>query len=192
MLTDESNNSDQVEDKPRHPGGRPSKYKPEYAKQAAKLCKLGATDKELADFFDVTINTIDNWKVAHAEFLGAITDAKEVFDNRVERSLYQKAVGYTYDAVKIMQYEGQVIEVPYREHVPPDTASMIFWLKNRQKDKWRDRSEQDVNHKHTLSDEFEAFLSTLNERKPAQQIEAVALEVPHSPAPASDGSGIER
>lgn len=172
------------QEKPRHPGGRPTKYKPEYAKQAAKLCNLGATDKELADFFDVSINTIDNWKVAHEEFLGAITVAKDAFDNRVERSLYQKAVGYTYDAVKIMQYEGQVIEVPYREHVPPDTASMIFWLKNRRKDQWRDRIEQEHTHKHTFSDQFEDFIRQLTGKRAV--IEADATEVQPLPDPASD------
>jgi hypothetical protein len=31
--------------------GRPTKYKEEYNEQAYKLCLLGATDKELADFF---------------------------------------------------------------------------------------------------------------------------------------------
>lgn len=35
------------------PGGRPTKYKPEYVEQSAKLCALGATDMELADFFEV-------------------------------------------------------------------------------------------------------------------------------------------
>ena len=27
------------------------------------------------------------------------------------------------------------------EHFPPDPTSMIFWLKNRQPDKWRDKRE---------------------------------------------------
>lgn len=33
--------------------GRPTKYKKEYDDQAFKLCLLGATDKEIADFFEV-------------------------------------------------------------------------------------------------------------------------------------------
>ena len=52
--------------------GRPSKYKAEFAKQAAKLCRLGATDVELASFFNVSINTIDNWKARHPEFMGSL------------------------------------------------------------------------------------------------------------------------
>lgn len=55
---------------------RPSKYKAEFAIQAEKLCKLGATDEELADFFEVSTTTIDNWKLAHESFLGAIKRAR--------------------------------------------------------------------------------------------------------------------
>ena len=40
---------------------RPSKYKPEYVDQAAKLCALGATDIEIADFFAVEIADIAVW-----------------------------------------------------------------------------------------------------------------------------------
>lgn len=120
---------------------RPSSYKAEYAAQAAKLCKLGATDEDLADFFGVSIRTIANWKTAHEEFLHALKGGKSEADDRVERSLYQKAIGYTFDAVKIFQHQGVVIEAPYREHIAPDTTAAIFWLKNRRPAEWRDRVE---------------------------------------------------
>jgi len=48
--------------------GRPTKYKPEYDAQALKLCRLGATDEQLADFFNTTFQTINNWKKAHPSF----------------------------------------------------------------------------------------------------------------------------
>ncbi len=121
--------------------GRPPKYQPTYAVQATKLCELGATDADLADFFEVSIRTIIRWQSEHEEFCHAVKEAKEAANARVERSLYQRATGYTYDAVKVMQYQGEPVVVPYREHVPPDTAAMIFWLKNRKKDQWRDRIE---------------------------------------------------
>lgn len=125
------------------PGGRPSSYKPEYAAQAEKLCRLGATDIEIADFFEVATSTLYRWKSLHSEFSEALKAGKEASDARVERSLYAKATGYTYDAVKIMQYEGEVIEAPYREHVAPDTAAAIFWLKNRRPAEWRDKIQQE-------------------------------------------------
>jgi len=127
------------------PAGRPSKYKPEFAKQAEKLCKLGATDPDLADFFGVSINTIGNWSNAHADFLGAKKAGKDEADDRVERSLYHKAVGYSHDAVKVFNNNGEPMLVPYREHVPPSDTAAIFWLKNRRPDDWRDKKEVNIN-----------------------------------------------
>lgn len=132
---------DQEERKAKHPGGRPSKFKPEYIEQAKKLCELGATDEDLANFFDVTTVTIWRWQVAHSEFCSALKMGKDSADNRVERSLYHRAIGYTHDAMKVMQHQGSEILVPYKEHVPPDVTACIFWLKNRRKDQWRDKSE---------------------------------------------------
>lgn len=128
-------------DEPQRGRGRPPKYKDTFAAQAAKLCQLGATDPDLADFFGVCIRTIERWRSEHPEFCRSVKEAKEAADARVERSLYQRATGYSYEATKIMQYEGSPVIVPYREHCPPDTAAMIFWLKNRKKVDWRDRIE---------------------------------------------------
>lgn len=118
---------------------RPSRYKKVYAEQALKLCRLGAIDEDLADFFEVSVNTIGNWKNRHPEFLGALKSGKLLADANVANSLYHRAVGYSHDAVKIMQHEGQPVEHPYVKHYPPDTTAAIFWLKNRRPDLWRDR-----------------------------------------------------
>jgi hypothetical protein len=119
-------------------GGRPTKYKSAYCKQAKALTKLGATDWDLASFFEVSIDTITEWKLRHPKFSASIKVGKNPSDKRVEQSLYRRATGYSYDAVKIFQVEGKPLIVPYVEHVPPDPTAMIFWLKNRRKDKWRD------------------------------------------------------
>jgi transcriptional regulator with XRE-family HTH domain len=120
-------------------GGRPSKYKPEYAQQAEKLTELGATDRELASFFGVSISTIWEWTSRHPEFSSSLKGAKAAFDDRIERSLAQRALGYSYEAEKIFNYQGEIIRTTYTEHVPPDPTSMIFWLKNRRRTEWRDR-----------------------------------------------------
>lgn len=123
--------------------GRPSKFQPEMVEQARKLCLLGATDKEIADFFKVMVSTISLWKVQHPEFSDALKLGKEAADNRVERSLYQRALGYSHEAVKIFAdpKTGSEHVVPFTEHYPPDTVAAIFWLKNRRPDEWRDRRE---------------------------------------------------
>jgi hypothetical protein len=135
----------------KHPGGRPTKYRPEFVEQAAKLCKLGATDAELADFFSVSIQTLYSWRNVHPEFLDAIKTAKEAADERVQRSLFQRAIGYQVDAVKIFMPAGAVepVYAPYRENVPADVASAIFWLKNRRPKDWKDRNHLTVDDKRS-------------------------------------------
>ena len=48
--------------------GRPSDYKPEYDEQVRKICALGADDKKLADFFNVSESTLNLWKLKHPTF----------------------------------------------------------------------------------------------------------------------------
>lgn len=132
--------------------GRPTEYKPEFVEQAEKLCMLGATDDEMADFFGVHRSTIYRWKIEYPEFCDAIKTAKEIADERVERSLYQKATGYNYKEeqafkIKVEQYKEEVEVVDVERHQPADTTAAIFWLKNRRKNEWRDK--QEIDHSST-------------------------------------------
>lgn len=131
-------------------GGRPTDYRPEFVDQAKELCANGATNDQLAEAFGVSKQTLYNWRASHPEFLDAIKLNKEVADELVERSLYERATGYVHDSVKIFcdAKTGEVTQVPYREYFPPDPTSMIFWLKNRKREQWRDR----VDNEHTGPD----------------------------------------
>ena len=122
------------------PAGRPTEYRVEYIARAKEMCALGATDAELAEEFGVSVTTLYNWRAKHPEFLEALKLPKEQADQRVERSLFERATGYTRESVKIFcGKDGSVTEVPFMEHVPPDSTAMIFWLKNRKPAEWRDK-----------------------------------------------------
>lgn len=123
--------------------GRPTLYRPEYAEQVRKLARLGATDMEIADFFGVNVATIYRWANEHEDFCEARKNGKEAADERVERALYHRALGYSHDAVKIMVADKTVVREEYVEHYPPDTTAAIFWLKNRRPEAWRDKQEID-------------------------------------------------
>lgn len=140
---------------------RPTKFKPEYVEQARKLCELGATDIELGDFFEVDRVTIWRWSQENEEFCNALKAGKAAADERVERSLYARAIGYTHDAVKIFNASGEPLVVPYREHVAPDTTAAIFWLKNRRPDEWRDKTQQE----HSGSVEVTSITRTIVDPK---------------------------
>lgn len=122
-------------------GGRPTLYRPEYARQAKKLCELGATDAELADFFGVEVRTIYRWKAEHKGFCQALKSGKDEADERVERALYARATGYEHDEIDIRVADGEVVQTPIRRIYPPDTTAAIFWLKNRRRNRWRERVE---------------------------------------------------
>lgn len=127
--------------------GRPSDYLEEYADLAFNYCLLGATDKDLAGFFDVTEQTINGWKKKHPEFFESIKKAKHEPDAKVVRSLYEKATN-------------------------GDVTAQIFWLKNRQKDKWRDKQEVEqtgeVKHRHDVSPDLREKLDAIYGKKPGE------------------------
>lgn len=134
--------------------GQPSDFKPEYILQTIKLCRLGATDEELAAFFEKSTTTIDNWKKQHPEFLGALKAGKLSSDMDVADRLHQRAMGFEYmeaqahklqtveykDGKRVKETE-RLETIMVKRVVPPDTTACIFWLKNRRKVEWRERVE---------------------------------------------------
>ncbi len=128
------------------------------------MCELGATDDEVAKALGVCVRTLYRWQSQHPEFCQALKAGKEVADNRIERALYHKAAGYTYDSEKIFQNNGEVVRVKITEHVPPDTTAMIFWLKNRRPDLWRDKREVDQTVKREAVEFSDAELEDIIRR----------------------------
>lgn len=156
---------------------RPSEYKSAYAEGARKLAKLGATDAEIADFYDVDVRTIYRWKNAHDEFCQALKVGKDEADARVERALYHRAVGYEQQEVKIFMPAGkdEPVYAPYTAKIVPDTTAAIFWLKNRNPEKWRDVSRAELTGKDggpiattdNSVEKLSAFLDAITSRNPS-------------------------
>jgi hypothetical protein len=157
------------------PPGRPTKYTDDMPKRAHKLCReAGFTDEQLAAAFGVALSRIKEWKVKRPEFQDAIKRGKDDFDSgTVEKSLLRRALGYSHPEDKIFNDNGTPLIVTTTKHYPPDTTAMIFWLKNRQPERWRDSQNikltGDVENpiKHQLSTillpNIEAFRKALEE-----------------------------
>ncbi|MGP1667722.1 MAG: hypothetical protein ACTS5I_17855 [Rhodanobacter sp.] len=94
-------------------------YKPEYADQVEGLCKLGATDEDIAEFFDVVPSTVNLWKQKHPEFSESIKKGKTLADIRMAEALYATGLA-------------------------GDTTAQIFWLKNRQRKHWTDTRREEL------------------------------------------------
>lgn len=127
------------------PKGRPSDFRPEYIAIAGRLALLGLTDVEIAGALGTSEPTLNKWKRDHPQFAEELKRGKQVPDSNVAASLYERAIGYSHESVKIFNAGGAPLVVPFTEHFPPDVTACIFWLKNRQPRLWRDA----VDHKHS-------------------------------------------
>jgi transposase len=63
-------------EKPKHPGGRPPDYRPEFCDRIIELGKLGYSQAQMAAELDVAKCTITYWAKVHPEFLNALERAR--------------------------------------------------------------------------------------------------------------------
>ena len=135
---------------------RPTLYKPEYPDLARKFCLLGATNQKLAEFFEVSIQTIELWIRKHDLFIRAIKEGREEADAKVSESLFNRANGYSCREDKIFcnTSTGEVTTVETVKHYPPDATSASFWLKNRQRDYWREKIDVESTVNVKKADEY--------------------------------------
>jgi hypothetical protein len=142
-------------------GGRPPKYKASFNEQARKLCLLGATDKSLADFFEVDEATINRWKVDYPGFCKSLKKGKLPADAIVAESLYKRATGYSHPDVDIKVIDGMIVKTKFIKYYPPDTVAAIFWLKNRGKENWREKQFIDIDYNNLTDDQLNLIIREL-------------------------------
>lgn len=119
--------------------GRPTLFDPEMSEQAHNYCLLGATNDDLAEFFQVSPSTIDRWIAERADFGHAVKRGRVVADSRVARGLYDRAVGYDRTVERSVIVGGELKAVSSTVHYPPNVQACIFWLRNRRRGTWSDR-----------------------------------------------------
>src|SRR5690606_25933325 len=83
------------------------------------------------------------------EFSESLKKGKDEADALVASSLFRRALGYNHPDTDIKMFRGKIITTKVTKYYPPDTTAAIFWLKNRQPEKWRDKQEI----KHSLDEE---------------------------------------
>ena len=138
----------------RHRGGRPVKYKTDYARMAEVACSQGGfTDQKLSLLFDVSKSTINRWKKDHPQFWDSIKSGKEKFDYEVvEKAFLKRCTGFSYNETiwepvivdEIDSETGDTIKVTkmmvtkrVRKTVVPDAKGCMDWLTNRAPDRWK-------------------------------------------------------
>jgi len=148
--------------KPRTSNGTPAvKWRPEFIERVRGAAFQGATQAEIAKMLGVAVTTLHRWAKGKPEFSKALNERDEA-DARVERSLYERAIGYEYiettseaecvafneDGEQVpvdspFAYSSEIVMVPKKQVTKkeaPSTTAQIFWLKNRKPESWRDKS----------------------------------------------------
>lgn len=95
--------------------GRKTLFREYMIQEAYKLGILGLTVQEIANIWDVSERVLYRWQNRHLEFSQSLKRGKEEADAAIVQSLFQQAK------------DGNI-------------TAIIFWLKNRQPDKWRDKA----------------------------------------------------
>jgi hypothetical protein len=136
--------------------GRPTLYRPEYPDLARRFCVLGGSNEDLADFFEVSRSTIDEWLRVHPEFAEAVSKGRDIIDMVVADKLLSRVMGYTYEGKKYVLHRGEEKEVRHVVHYPPDVPACMFWLRNRRRKHWLERAQPPAASGLTLSELEEA------------------------------------
>jgi hypothetical protein len=119
---------------------RPSKY--EQLKEDGLLIKVegwardGLTNDQIAENIGIAVKTLYEWQKKYSEFCDVLKRGKEVIDRQVENALLKTALGFEYEEETVTN-KGDVVTVRKVQH--PNTTALIFWLKNRKPEQWRDK-----------------------------------------------------
>ena len=148
-------------------------------KEIAAWCRDGYTDKLICEALGISVDTFCKYKLLKPELAEALKVNKAIADLTVENSLYMRANGYKYkEVVKEIRTDanGNIIAKHAKETektVLPDVTGQIFWLKNRQPGKWRDRQQLE----HTGPDgQPISIITTETDPKEAAKIYAQMLK----------------
>lgn len=104
------------------PAGRPSKYDPAFCDKVIEVGSQGGTLAEMADALDISRSTLNEW-----------IKEREEFSYAVKRGI-EKAQAW---------WERNGRKATFGESPGFNATSWIFNMKNRFKDEWRDKVEQE-------------------------------------------------
>ena len=139
---------------------------PEGLETLRGLARRGLSDEDIAKAINVNRSTIYAWKKSYPEISNALKEGKLVADLAVESALFKKATGFTVTDTKTTSFldkeTGELVEGKSEvttKHVLPDTLAIMFWLKNRRPDLWKDKI---VEENDTTETQLNTYLTKLS------------------------------
>jgi DNA-binding FadR family transcriptional regulator len=110
----------------RHPGGRPSAYKPEYCEAVIEAMASGISLTAFAGTIRVSRECLYNWMSEHSEFSDAVSRGRPARTLALERKLLSARYG-------------------------AQASAAIFALKNADPNEWRDMRTVQHDHNHAIA-----------------------------------------
>ena len=135
--------------------GRYRKWCDRYGHEVVRrLAEEGLSDAEIAERCELSAENFERWCKKYPKLRNAVEMGRQEADFSVVEALYKKATGYNvrtnkthklkcvdFDPVtgkKVKEYESLAVGVD-ESYVPPDLKAEIFWLKNRQPCRWKEK-----------------------------------------------------
>lgn len=127
------------------------------------------TDAEMAKEMGISPSTYYDWLKKHPEMSEAVTRARTGADARannesVERSLLETALGgvrvlkkpikiktTTYDARGRRVEKEKIVYADEEVYIQPNVKAQIFWLTNREPERWRNKVEAAIVDDNTVN-----------------------------------------
>lgn len=125
--------------------------------------KDGLSDEQIAHNIGINKGTIYQWKKKYKVIDDVLKKGKEVVDRQVENALLKRALGYDYEEeTKTVAESGKKSIKVVKKHIPPDTTAIIFWLKNRKREQWRDVNKIEIDKPVQVEQNTNIDLSNLS------------------------------
>lgn len=121
---------------------RPSKYETHVQPKLLLIeawARDGLINDQIAENLGINPDSLYEYQKKYPEFAEALKRGKDEIDVQVENALLKAALGYDYTEEEINKATGEIVSLQRKAH--PNTTALIFWLKNRRPQQWRDKQE---------------------------------------------------
>lgn len=116
-------------------------FLPDYLTEVKMVAMRGLDDKEISQIFGINYDLFKKWKKTYPSFRDALETGRTRADAEVVAALFKRATGkFKLKETKVIKYKDFYETLDVNVHYPPDTEAAKYWLNNRKREHWQQRS----------------------------------------------------